>query len=393
MATLREVINMSQEHLKWYKRLIMCFILALAGVVALGIWRPIWLTKSVGRDIGWTSLVISVLTLLVTAIIPVALYSLGRIGERTTHVLLDEQRQLLSAQRLDVLASQASQMSDPEDLRAILGEARALATGRSRTRIIEAYWRNPQVPLCGSVIALDGKGARITAQCLPAKLDGKATWTAIREVSDFLSKIREFEDISYITHRVADWILSQFLSNAGPGDMRIRELLSVSPDDMFAALLYPLDSYTFPVPARVNILAGVCDAYLDRIEYYPKGERLIAETAEKSNVNYNLSASLALSLATLLKNGKLYKLAVSGSEDCSIPPDSCAALVVAVSGAVSFCNSHLAMRALQHLPDMLINPSSLGTLRDQFEFGRAKYSQYRPELLDQYWPSISERTP
>lgn len=366
----------------------MCFIIALAGVVALGIWKPIWLTKWMERDIGWTSLVISVLTLLVTAIIPVALYGLGRMGERTTQALLGQQRQLLSAQRLDILATQASQMSDPEDLRAIMGEGRALATGRSRTRIIEAYWRNPHVPLCGSVLALDGKGARITAQCLPAKLDGKATWTAIREVSDFLSRIREFDDTLYIAHRVADWILSQFLINAGPGDMQIRELLRVAPDDMFAALLYPLDdtNSAFPVRARVNILAGVCDAYLDRIGYYQEGERLITETTERSSINYNLSASLALVLATLLKNGRLYRLAAWDAEDCSIPPDSCAALVVAVSGAVSFCNNHLAMRALQSLPNVQINPSSLGTLQDQFEFGRAKYSHYQPELLDQYWP-------
>jgi hypothetical protein len=347
----------------------------------------------VERDIGWTSLVVSVLTLLVTAIIPVALYGLGRMGERTTQALLADQRQLLTAQRLDVLASQAAQMSDPEDLAAIMKEAHTLATDRSLTRIVEAYWRNPQVPLCGSIRTLDGKGARITAQCLPAKLDGKATLTAMREVREFVSRTREFGQSSYIGQRVADWILSKFLSNAGPGDMQIRDLLRESPDDMFAALLGPLeDIRAIPIPARVNILAGVCDAYLDRIGYYPKGERLIAETTERSNENLNLSASLALSLASLLKLGQLYRLAQWDAENCSVPPDSCAALVVAVCGAVSFHNSHLAMRALQRLPDMLIDRTSLGTLEDQFEFGIVKYSQYHRELLDQYWPSITVGT-
>ncbi len=145
----------------------------------------------------------------------------------------------------------------------------------------------------------------------------------------------------------------------------------MSPAGVFYELLDPLDNIdsSLPIPARVNILAGVCDAYLARINYYPRSERLATDTTEKSDGNFALSKSLAEKLGSLLHRDKLRGLAEWNSDDCSIAADSCAALVVAATGAASFCNAHLAMRALQNIQKMHINSSSLGTFIGEFEFG------------------------
>jgi hypothetical protein len=341
------------------------------------------------------SLVISILTLLVTGLIPILIYSVGRKGERLTNTILSEQRRLLSAQRLDILAAQAEQMSDPKDLREILEEAQSLTTGRSLDRVIECYWRNPQVPLCGSVRALDSRGALITAQHLPAKLEGEPTWQAMNELRDFVFRAREFGDFSFIAPRITTWIMSRYAENHGPGDIQIRELLGESPAEVFSSLLDPLDiiSNSLPIPARINTLTGVCLAYLDRIGYYPKDGRPTAETTEKSSGNRDLSRSLASSLASLLHRNRLRNLAEWNSEGCSINADACAALVIAAAGAASFYAAHLAMRAIQNIEGMHISLSTLGTFRDKVEFGRKKFAQYRPELLDKYWPpTLEERS-
>ena len=241
------------------------------------------------------SLVISILTLLVTAVIPFAIYRLGRKGERITNAILSEQRRLLSAQRLDILAVQAEQMGDPNDLSEILKEARQLANGRSLERIIESYWRNPQVPLCGSVRTLDSRGALITAQHLPAKLEGKSEWQAMRELSEFVSRARSFGDSPVIASRIADWIMSRFGRGSDPSHYQIRELLEVSPASVSYSFLEPLDiiDLHLPIPVRINVLAGVCDGYLAKICYYPRSEQRVTETTEKSDGNYELSRSLA----------------------------------------------------------------------------------------------------
>jgi hypothetical protein len=330
------------------------------------------------------SLAISILTLFATALIPVAIYWLGRKGERMTNSLLAEQRHLLGIQRLNTLAAQAEEMSDPKDLHDILEEARSLTTGRSRYRVIEAYWRNPHVPLCGSVQRLDSMGARITAEHLRAKLDGTFNGQAMQELEVFVSHARKFDGASFIASRDADWILSRFSESSGPGDIQIRELLGVSPDNLFGALLDRLDSYSVSTPPRVNIVAGVCSAYLFRIGYSSTRKGLLPETREKSSENMKVSGLLASNLASLLHHGSLYDLARWNADGCSIPTDSCAALVGAVGGAVSFCNSHLAKRFLKSAAAMHINVASLGTTVDYFEFGKAKFAYYQPELLDQF---------
>jgi hypothetical protein len=358
------------------------------------------------------SLVISILTLLVTGLIPIVIYWVGRKGERLTNILLSEQRRLLSAQRLDTLAAQAEQMSDPKDLKEILKEAQGLTTGRSLDRVIECYWRNPQVPLRGSVRELDRRGALITAQHLAAKLEGESTLQAMNELHDFVFRVREFGDFSFIAPRITTWIMSRYAENNGPGDIQIRELLKAAPAVVFSALLDPLDiiSNSLSVPARVNTLAGVCFAYLDRIDYYPNldridyypkldlfdyypEERLTRKTTERSGGNHDLSRSMAESLGSLLHRGRLRDLAGWDSEGCSINADACAALVVAAAGATSFYDAHLAMRAAENIAGMNISLSTLGTFRDKVEFGRKKFAEYRPELLHRYWPSALENGP
>lgn len=343
------------------------------------------------------SLIIAILTLLLTGLIPVFIYALGRKGEKITRALLFEQRRLLSAERLDALAGQAGEMSDPRDLGEILQEAKDLSNDRNFDRVVEAYWRNPMVPLCGSVVALDSRGVLITSQHLSAKLRGKSTWLAIRELREFILRSKKYGEGAFVASRVTDWLLSRFAEHDGAGDGQIRDLLEVAPDETFYALLEPLDDLhrSLPTAARVNILAGVCDAYLDRIGFFPKNEKpieqAIAETTEKSRDNANVSALLASKLGSLLHRNRLRGLAEwDYGDDCTIPVECCAALVVAVTGAVSFCNEHSAMRALQNMSAMGINPASLAGFKYDYDFGRAKYAQYRPGLFHVYWPARPE---
>ncbi|RDV46001.1 hypothetical protein DOE76_06015 [Leifsonia sp. ku-ls] len=381
-------------------------LVLFVAVALFGVLRPAGLSLAwFTGNADWWMFLVSVLTLLATATIPVALFLFSRASERRAHDLMQQQASTLAALttvqiaiRMDILVEQAATMTQREDRQAVLEEARKLDSGRQKTRVFEAYWRNPATPLCGDYGELDQLGASVVAGSLKTKLRDVDTFEAMRRLQRFVKTVKEIEAKS-ISSQVADWVVERSEEGNGPGDTSVRRLLEAArDDDLYGALLYGVNRRSFHTAtereksARVNVTAGVCGAFLERIAYFSEADDMSAPaTRERDARLVGLSSSMLQALATGLTNGCYRGMSHWDTEGMSITAGGAAAYVVAACGAGSFGDRHLAMRCLQNIPGMFHSKegfrNTLLRYEEELNFGGLKFEDYHPDLVAQLWPS------
>lgn len=343
------------------------------------------------------SIALQIATLLVTLTIPIILYVASRRDEKTRQKILTGQHQLLSAMRFDDLVKQAETFERREDLNLVLQEAKDLEDELGLSRVLDAYWRNPAVPLSGFDQEVDARAIDIMRQHLSPKLE-RTTWSRQFDELGGLINRAESNECESLGIEVSDWIFEQFDNGNNIHDGRIRELLhGVKDPSVFYSLLHPLDEIhrRLPTPAIVNVLTGVCLAYLDRIRYFnsfstpsgglgavgsePHSARRTTEVA-----HLDLSTKMLSVMASLLHRNRLIGFGELNDKDCSIMPEVSYAVVVAVAGATSFTDDWMAHRALQGIQHLSIRRDKLGTWDREWQFGRAKFEEHQPSLLAQF---------
>lgn len=340
--------------------------------------------------ISLVSLGVAVLSFIVTVALTIGVWRSGSRAQQQTQEILGVLQGLVTANRLDELALQARDLRAHEHLKSVLGETCEILKSAdqkvagSAVRVFQAYWANPVVPITEASADLPDE-VRVFQDNFGPKLD--LSGRPIDDLITFMGNCSQAE--TFQAHYISDWILEQYRLGLSISDSEIRRLLQGAPRDLYGALLHGLDSIRepLPVPMRVNVLAGVANAYLDRIGFYP----IASWPTEKQGATHetdfgDLSLTVLSGLAHLLHRANLRSLAQWDSEECSISASCSAALVIACAGAASFCDGHLAMRCLQNLEQLKVLPAEIGVFERQYRFGIAKFVEHQPELLTGFWP-------
>lgn len=350
-----------------------------------------------GKNFESLSLFVELASLAATLAIPVVLYFVARRGEVATREILRGQRQLLESMRIDDLTVQAEKLESRSDLNLILDEALTIEDAAKRARIFNAYWKNPAVPLSGFDMPIDERAIDVMRLRIGPKLDRMHHSKAFNELAGFISDVERLGR-NQVGGEVSDWVFSNFDRGISIGDGAIRDFLrNVESPEVFSALLAPLDEIhrRLPDAAIVNVLTGVCLAYLDRINYF--SDQRPAEADGSGNLipptNFawtreeserKLSELMLSQLASLLHRDRLIGFSRLDATDCTIEPEVVYALVVAVAGATSFADDWKAGRALQGIQRLEIDRKSLGTFDREWRFGRAKFESHQAGLLRRY---------
>lgn len=347
-----------------------------------------------GQDTATTTLLVEVASLAATLAIPVVLFFVARRGEKATQEILGGQRQLLEAMRIDDLVAQAESLESAADLDLVLEEAGDIKDERRAARIREAYWKNPAVPLNGFGLRIDERAIAVTRRRLEPKLARTNRSEALGQLARFIADAERL-DCEGVGSEVSDWVFGRFESGVALSDLEIRDLLrGVDSPGTFSALLDPLDEIhrRLPDAAVVNVLTGVCLAFLDRIGYFSdrspsqmdKRDYFLSPadvtwTYEKHE--RELSEAMLSQLASLLHRDRLMGFAEFESTDCSIEPVVAYGPLVAAVGAASFANDWEAFRSLEGIQRLRIDRNALGTFDREWCFGRAKFESHQSGLL------------
>ncbi|NHC47656.1 hypothetical protein [Motilibacter aurantiacus] len=362
-------------------------VFSVVAVGVVGALEPDEIRGHFENSAAWWSFVVAVATLVVTAAIPVLLYHLTSASARAAVALQEQQKDLLSrqgqilaAQRADQLVLQAKSLTGEADLAEVLAEAEKLESAVSRLRVQESYWSNPAVPVAGwgRHRLNSGLAVRVSALNLAPKLEGKPTSQGLDEL-ETLAKAAALQNMR-VTEPITQWMMRRFRDGRGAGDTRIRDLLRDAGDDeLFSSLLGAIDDMGLPPVARVHVVAGVSDAYLDRIGYYPRGERPTTELASP-----DLSRQLLAGMASLLHRRRLNGLAGWDGDEFTISPDGAAVVVAASCAAASYTDEHLAMRCVQNISQMGFPSRSMGLYDLDLNYARRKFREHQEKLFAAY---------
>ncbi len=350
-----------------------------------------------GLDTASATLLVEIASLAATLAITVVLFYVARQGEKATQEILEGQRQLLEAMRIDELVAQAESVESSADLDLLLEEASDLKDARRAARVREAYWKNPAVPLNGLGPGIDERAIAVARHRLEPKLARMNRSEALGQLAGFIADAERLE-CECVGLEVSEWVFGRFDGGVAVSDIEIRQLLrGVDSPGTFSALLDPLDEIhrRLPEAAVVNVLTGVCLAFLDRIDYFSDNS-----PARLDGRDYSLSASEVMwtrekherelseailsQLASLLHRDRLLGFAEFDPRDCAVEPEVAYGPLVAAAGAASFASDWEAYRSLQGIQRLRIDRNALGTFDREWCFGRAKFESHQPGLLRDY---------
>lgn len=362
----------------------LAFAVLVAAVAALGISRPGWLPTSWFNEdsAAWWTFLVALLTLLVTALIPVALYFFTRAGQQESQRVWSELHLLAQSQRMDQLTEQAMSLTDPEDLRIVKKEADRLDELAVR-RVAKAYWMNPGVPLSGhkGLWPLDAGSAKTAASHLSEKLAGEPTWIAVAQLERFLDQAVAAQSPS-LAREISKWVLESHQGGRSPVvEIHVRGLIKHAQDDqLFATLLAPLDQLSLRLPGsyQIEVVGGVAGAYLDRVPNRPVATRDLPEGDRA------LAADVLAQFTSLLHRYRLHDLANVPATGLSIDPPYVAALTAATVGMASFADSHGAWRCLSNVPGLYGSGNVPQRGIDRYlDLARDAFAFYQPALWSQ----------
>lgn len=325
--------------------------------------------------------VIALVSLGVMVVLTLAVGRSSARGQQQSQEILDALNSLVRANRLDQLATQAAELHDREDLVAVVDEARRIGEGRVVRRVEGNYWANPAVP-AGAADSQDAASIRITQEHLAEKLD-RCGRDWMFDLGKFVSVGRDSSE--FMPEAVAAWLLGQWAVPDPLREAQAQYVLERGPDELIGVLLRELGSFgrSCSDDAKAGAIAAAALVYLGRIGYdvnNPDGHK--GETHERASRNAALSRSVLTGLALALKSGRLKGLVLSADPART----RAGALLVAMAGAASYSDQHVAMRVLQSMGGVGVEPSLSSLYGSECRFGIGKFALYQPELLVEFWP-------
>lgn len=331
-------------------------------------------------QIALASLGVAVLSVVITVALTAVVAWWGHRSQKDTQKILEALQGLVTANRLDRLAGQAAELSNHDDLLAVVAEARSVGEGRAVRRVEESYWANPAVR-AGAVDPANAESIRITQEHLADKLD-RCGGDRVFELGKFVSAAKRSEE--FLPEVVVLWLLDRSSALTPFRESEIQYVLERGPDELLGVLLRELGSFRmgWSDEAKAGAIGAAAAVYLGRIGYdFNNPDGYTGETHERAPHNAALAGSVLTGLALALKSGHLKGLARSADPART----RVGALLVAMAGAASYSDQHVAMRILESIGGVGVEPSMLGSYGSEYRFGIAKFAQYQSELLDEFW--------
>jgi len=332
-------------------------------------------------QIALASLGVAVLSVVVTVVLTAVVARSGSRSQEKAQQILEALQGLVTANRLDRLAGQAAELSNHDDLLAVVAEARSVGEGRAVRRVEESYWANSAVR-AGSVDANLAESVRITQENLADKLD-RCGGDRVFELGKFVSVAKDSSE--FMPEVVALWLLSQSSAPTPFRESEIQYVLERGPDELLGVLLRELGSFRmgWSDEVKAGAIGAAAAVYLGRIGYdFNNPDGHTGATHERATRNAALAGSVLTGLALALKSGHLKGLARSADPART----RVGALLVAMAGAASYSDKHGAMRVLQSIGGVGVEPSRLGGYGSEYRFGISKFAEYQPGLLTEFWP-------
>lgn len=304
--------------------------------------------------------VLTFVTAVLTLLIPVSIFWLGRTDSKRATAVRNQQTAVLRAQealqrrgRRDQLVDRVGEVSDPRHLAILWAEVREFV-GDDGALLRSAIRANPAVPLPGSTggerLSSDADTARQAVRDYVAALERRY---ATRDQGGAFSGLAEFLEVAVRSgargvdlYGVAAVVTGHAAAVQEPGHQFFRRLALVAPD-LCGSLLHRVEDISpTAVPGlRLNVLTGCVLALKDAdLGHGIDGRRAMspAEVAE-------IRASASGALAHLLHRDVLRHLDTWQAKGSTEPVSATVAWLIRAVGMLVDEDVHLGMRMVENL--------------------------------------------
>lgn len=348
------------------------------------------------------TLLLGVVTIAVTALIPIFLWRLGSrqaehdaLLNKSQAATLERQEGILRRQRRDSLLEIVGRSSDAAHISLLWREVGEYGGG-DRELLLSVFRTNPSLALPGTSFGvrvedrLDGVIVEQYINGLERRYSEDASgYRPFPGLLDFLVAARE-QGTRVDASRITSLVTGQASEHQRPGHSFFRAMVGVFPESASGLLraVEGIDSRSAG-GLRLNVLTGtllaVKDADLGRLQLpsVPR-DRAVAE----------LRGSLPVALASLIHRDNLRTFDQWSLNGSTEPITATVAWLIRAVGWLADTDDHLAMRMTQNLADAIRSASRAGDVpgwgiddRDvRVGFDRIKRSQ--PCLWDEYGPEL-----
>ncbi|WP_193078338.1 hypothetical protein [Brevibacterium aurantiacum] len=300
-------------------------------------------------------LVLGILTIAVTALIPVFVWRLG--AKQTTLdskrqarqvEVLERQERISRRQRRDALLSTIEGASDTTHLTLLFAEVAEFQLP-DKELLLSVFRSNEAVALPGTSQGvkvsdvLDSRAIKDYTLGLERRYSkvGANVWPY--EGLSIFMKVARSRSLTIDTNAIVDLITGDTVDIQSPGHMFYRELVNIFPE-IAVQLIYRVEKMDYRIMGgvRLNVLTGALLGAVD-IESGRSDRRMEDDSLEE------FRHSLATALATLLHRDNLRTFnnwTTSGSTE---PVSATVAWLIRVVGWLADADGHLAMRMVQNL--------------------------------------------
>lgn len=325
-----------------------------------------WWIK-VGTRLDWEdpSFLLSVVTALVTALIPIFLWRLGENQADRDHRMRVQQSDTLhrveriaKRQRRDALISILDEANGSTHLNLLWLEVREY-DGHDRRMLKHAFRSNVQLALPGGDhgpvnvnddLEDDEAVADYVASFGRRYSDRGSGYNAYGGLLSFLEYVRALR-LSVNVEAIVDLVTGATAEVQRPAHSFFRELVTILPESA-SSLLNRIESidYRSSGGIRLNVLTGTLLAIKDIELGRTLGERSVDQRGIQK-----LRSSVPTSLATLLHRGNLRSLDRWSLEGSTEPVSATLAWLIRAVGWFADVDDHLAWRMVQNLADAIIS--------------------------------------